>query len=413
VLGELKLGPESFVQGELVNVGGPFQQAEGAVVNGPKKIVSQGLPRIDWLFAYVRRGIMLGRPFPAELAWVRNAALAITALYWLVALLFPRPVRSTVTTLKEQPLTTLLVGLFVFAALGPAIFLLGATVVGLVAVPFFVCAVIGGLLLGKVAVAAFVGDRLTSVFRRELPVNVTFLIGMAIILALYAIPVVGFLLWGLFTVLALGGVSLACAKAVKRPSSGAVVGGGAPPVAAAVPEPVTTLHAHTAAAGVASAEATSFSAGGTAQGGAAFQQSEPSYASAANPGPLGTDAVLLPRVGFGLRLAAAVLDLVLVWGIHYFLKFPFPLTAAIYFLVMWGWRGTTIGSFVLGLRIVRTNGEKLTFGVAAVRVLGCFFSAIVLFLGFLWIAWDPEKQGWHDKIAGTLVVRVPGNQSLF
>ena len=34
-------------------------------------------------------------------------------------------------------------------------------------------------------------------------------------------------------------------------------------------------------------------------------------------------------------------------------------------------------------------------------------SAVVFFLGFLWIAWDDEKQGWHDRIAGTAVVRLP------
>jgi len=49
----------------------------------------------------------------------------------------------------------------------------------------------------------------------------------------------------------------------------------------------------------------------------------------------------------------------------------------------------------------------LTFVVALVRALAAFFSAIVLFLGFLWIFWDEEKQSWHDKIAGTVVVRLP------
>jgi uncharacterized RDD family membrane protein YckC len=35
------------------------------------------------------------------------------------------------------------------------------------------------------------------------------------------------------------------------------------------------------------------------------------------------------------------------------------------------------------------------------------FSIIVLFLGFLWMIWDQEKQTWHDKIAGTIVIRLP------
>ena len=47
------------------------------------------------------------------------------------------------------------------------------------------------------------------------------------------------------------------------------------------------------------------------------------------------------------------------------------------------------------------------FPVALVRSLSSFFSAFVLFLGFLWVAWDREKQSWHDKIAGTVVVQMP------
>ena len=42
---------------------------------------------------------------------------------------------------------------------------------------------------------------------------------------------------------------------------------------------------------------------------------------------------------------------------------------------------------------------------AIVRALGCFLSLCVVFLGFIWIAFDPNRQAWHDKIAGTVVVR--------
>jgi uncharacterized RDD family membrane protein YckC len=42
-----------------------------------------------------------------------------------------------------------------------------------------------------------------------------------------------------------------------------------------------------------------------------------------------------------------------------------------------------------------------------VRALACFFSIVAAGLGFIWIAFDREKQGWHDKIAGTVVVRLP------
>ena len=59
------------------------------------------------------------------------------------------------------------------------------------------------------------------------------------------------------------------------------------------------------------------------------------------------------------------------------------------------------------LQVVRTDGAPLTFVVALVRGLAATLSVFVFFLGFLWIAWDNSKQGWHDKIAGTEVVRLP------
>jgi uncharacterized RDD family membrane protein YckC len=49
---------------------------------------------------------------------------------------------------------------------------------------------------------------------------------------------------------------------------------------------------------------------------------------------------------------------------------------------------------------------------ACVRALGCFLSLIIIGLGFLWIVFDPEKRAWHDKIAGTVVVRLAKSLSL-
>jgi uncharacterized RDD family membrane protein YckC len=74
---------------------------------------------------------------------------------------------------------------------------------------------------------------------------------------------------------------------------------------------------------------------------------------------------------------------------------------------MWSWKGTTVGGIILNLKVVRLDNQPVTFVVALVRGLAAALSVIVLFLGFLWIAWDKDKQGWHDRIAGTVVVRQP------
>jgi uncharacterized RDD family membrane protein YckC len=85
---------------------------------------------------------------------------------------------------------------------------------------------------------------------------------------------------------------------------------------------------------------------------------------------------------------------------------------ATYGAIMWKLKGTTIGGIVCGLQVVRIDGRPIDWPTAVVRALGCFLSLIVVGLGFIWIAFDDGKQGWHDKIAGTAVVRVPKGVSL-
>ena len=62
---------------------------------------------------------------------------------------------------------------------------------------------------------------------------------------------------------------------------------------------------------------------------------------------------------------------------------------------------------MVGLKVVRMDEQPVTFAVALVRALAAAFSMVVFFLGFLWIAWDAERQAWHDKIAGTVVLKLP------
>jgi uncharacterized RDD family membrane protein YckC len=72
---------------------------------------------------------------------------------------------------------------------------------------------------------------------------------------------------------------------------------------------------------------------------------------------------------------------------------------------MWKLRGTTVGGIVFDLQVVRVDGRPLDWETAIVRALGCFLSLAVVGLGFIWIALDNNHQAWHDKIAGTVVVR--------
>ncbi len=101
-----------------------------------------------------------------------------------------------------------------------------------------------------------------------------------------------------------------------------------------------------------------------------------------------------PGAGGGAAALAVIgFILIFVWTFGYLIYF-------------WSTSGQTPGKKIMGLKVVSTDGGKLTAGQAFLRVIGYLISGIVIYLGFLWIIWDPNKQGWHDKIAGTYVVKV-------
>ena len=86
------------------------------------------------------------------------------------------------------------------------------------------------------------------------------------------------------------------------------------------------------------------------------------------------------------------LILIIVWSIGYI-------------IVFWSVKGQTPGKMIMGIKIISTDGSSIGVGKAILRLIGYAISGIVFYLGFLWIIWDKDKQGWHDKIAGTYVVK--------
>ena len=72
----------------------------------------------------------------------------------------------------------------------------------------------------------------------------------------------------------------------------------------------------------------------------------------------------------------------------------------------WVWKASTPGKMVFKAKIVdaKTGGHPSTLQFIG-RYLGYIISSIPLCLGFMWIGWDKRKQGWHDKMSGTVVVR--------
>lgn len=127
--------------------------------------------------------------------------------------------------------------------------------------------------------------------------------------------------------------------------------------------------------------------------------------------------------GFGRRLAAALIDGLVINIIIAFLGFLVVLlfgqsaitlvygvqilTSVGYFVVYQGQAGQTLGKKAMGIKVVDTNGNKPSMMVFFLREpIGKFVSGLILGIGYLMVLWDGKKQGLHDKIAGTYVVKV-------
>ena len=127
--------------------------------------------------------------------------------------------------------------------------------------------------------------------------------------------------------------------------------------------------------------------------------------------------------GFWIRVAASIIDTLIIVAITFplmgmlmldgnlmggvfgfFINYVFPAIAVILF---WLYKSATPGKMVFNLKIININtGEKPYLGQLIGRYLGYYVSVLPLLLGIIWVAFDSKKQGWHDKLAATAVVKV-------
>ena len=123
-----------------------------------------------------------------------------------------------------------------------------------------------------------------------------------------------------------------------------------------------------------------------------------------------------PRAGFGRRLAAALVDALLL-GVVYAIfgavtgnanaaYLVFLLLGIAYTVYFEGsGSGQTVGKKLLNIRVIDFGtGGSIGYGRALVRYVGRILSSIPLYLGYLWMLWDREKQTWHDKLSNAVVV---------
>lgn len=137
----------------------------------------------------------------------------------------------------------------------------------------------------------------------------------------------------------------------------------------------------------------------------------------------------LRYAGFWVRLVAFILDAIVLavitaalapligggnvvtvedgtYAVNYTANAVGLLIDLVYFVGFWAWRGQSPGMIPFNMQVVlAADGGKVDVVRALLRYVGLIISIVVLLLGVIWIAFDRRKQGWHDKIAGTVVVR--------
>jgi uncharacterized RDD family membrane protein YckC len=82
------------------------------------------------------------------------------------------------------------------------------------------------------------------------------------------------------------------------------------------------------------------------------------------------------------------------------------LIGATYHIGFWvGADGATPGNMALGIRVRMADGGEIEPGAAIIRYIGYYVSAVIFFIGFIMIAFTPQKRGLHDYMAGTVVIK--------
>ena len=406
--GKVTVEAGATVRGDVVAVGGTAVVAKGAKVKGQVNEVDvgiPGLPRLEGLSIWFQQCVLKLRPLAPQVGWVWIVAGVFALVYFLVALAFPRPVGACVDELTKRPATTLAIGLLTKIILPVIYLVLLMTGIGVFVIPLLQAALFVGVIVAKVSVFEYLGGAIGRLFGADLlrkPL-LALALGIALITLLYMVPILGFMTYVVMSIWALGVLVTTVFSRMKRerpprPAEPPIAALPGMPLAAAAP---------------------------TAGGDASTGQGTPAAAASAAPAAPGSEppihpglpaALSCPKAGFWERMGAAFLDVVLIsiltaivgatFGDHVGPAIGY-LIALAYFAGLWAWKGTTVGGVVLRLQVVRHDGGPVTFLVALVRGLAAAFSAVILFLGFFWIGWDRDKQGWHDKIAGTYVVRTP------
>jgi uncharacterized RDD family membrane protein YckC len=410
-LGDLRLGPSAVVEGSVIVVAGDVIAAEGAVirrdfavigglVDAPQAFrpghehVLVGMPALGEgvrrVVPWIARGLLFARPIVPDLPWV----WAVVGIFFLIGLavnvFFDHAVRDAAQAVATRPFGVFLTGVLMLLVTVPILAIVAATVVGIVILPVVLCAGLVIWTIGKTGVARAFGRAMLPESDEESRLLSTrsYVLGFAAIVLAYMVPILGAITWSLVGVYGLGAATIALLAALRREYPPKPKRRDAVPVRPAPDEASVPLPTPPPAPLDAMREA----------------EAPADDVSVAVPHA--------PRAAFLDRAAAFALDCLLVAIANRLLDLTwdegmFFVLLLGYHIAFWTWQGTTLGGIITGIRVVRVNGEPLRPVDAVVRGLSSVFSFAALGIGCFWMLQDAERQTWHDKIAGTYVVKVP------
>jgi uncharacterized RDD family membrane protein YckC len=435
VFGSLDLGPAAVIEQSLVLVGGTARVTRGATIRQHVAVVGGGIEgppdflpgrdhfvvgsaelfeRLQVATPWLTQGLLMGRPIAPRVRWVWGVVAVVFVVSLLLCLIFLNGVRHCASVIANKPLSTFLVGLLVLLLTGPLAVLLAASVIGIAVLPFLFCALVIAWTIGKVGVAMWIGS---GVADQQIPGSrlrsvLAFVLGFAVICFVYSVPVLGFIVYGLVGVMGLGSATVAFTSGYRRENPKVRKGVPPPPpvpppVPAPDPPPPYVAPPPIDPAPILDAPPSSAPALSSAAPAA------PSFAAAATPAGVAASQLLyFPRAAFLDRLGAFAIDIVLVLILRGALDLSRNEDALLwmllfYHVIFWTWKGTTVGGMICQVRIVRIDGQPMRLADTVVRALVGVLSIGAAGIGFFWILRDPERQAWHDKVAGTYVVKVP------
>jgi uncharacterized RDD family membrane protein YckC len=368
VASKIRFAPGAVVNGDFTSVASAVTGASDLHVNGDRvnfDILPTGtILGLDKWFAGT---VLLLRPMSPDSLSSWFGALFVLAFCLGVGALFPRLLADTGKILQERAPASLLSGLAIVPAAALFCFLLLITVLGIFVIPFVVATLVVFSLIGNAAVFQAVGRRIAPKLAEQKHGALAWIaLGAVVCWIIYCIPVVGFLAGSVVFLAGLGAFSL---YVVDRSRA----------------TPVARLNA-------------------------------PAKAVTNGPSPQSPPVRPALNIASGIttdfwkRLGANLIDLVVLFSLLQFTGIIRIMVPAwvLYRFGMYVWRSATLGEIVLNLRVEKLDGGSLIgdYGTAMVRALSSLLSLLPVGLGFLWILFDPQRQTWHDKISGSVVVPI-------